>query len=233
MSESNCLMVCPNPLEGVPGQVADIIGDAFCVAVDGGLAHFKKLKLKPQLWVGDADSVRPADLKKGKFTRVKLSRNKSYTDLEYALHLAGQAFLEGHWEGNVILVGAQGGRFDHDIGNLLAVHRFLQDLAATVGVERCPGVGSYGRHGLWIATVSDVAFHQPKKEIFSVVMFEQGPKLTITGAKYNLKKKPLEHASMGLSNEGLGKTVQVLVHQNPNAERLVPAFIFLPGTKTG
>ncbi|MBI3544513.1 MAG: thiamine diphosphokinase [Deltaproteobacteria bacterium] len=224
-SPENCLIVCSQSLEGVPGHVAAAIEDSFVIAVDGGLSHFKKIKLKPALWVGDGDSASKTDLKKLKCRKVKLPRAKDYSDLEYALHLAGKAFLEGEWEGDIVLLGAQGGRFDHDIGALLSVQHWMEDMARATGVARCPGVVSYGPHGMWLAVMNEVAFHQPKGAPFSVLALGRGPRLTISGARYKLKAGALDHASMGLSNEGLGKTVLVRAHQTANP---VPVFVLFP-----
>jgi thiamine pyrophosphokinase len=225
----NCLLLCSKPLDGVPGHVAEVIEDAFTIAVDGGLTHARKLGVKPALWVGDADSVKRDELKKANCRRVKLPRAKDYTDLEYALHLAGKAFLEGNWEGNVVLLAAQGGRLDHEIGNMLVVQRWLQDLSAAVGPDQCPGLVSYGASGMWIAGLSQVAFHGRKGELFSVITFGSQLRFTITGARFTIKNRPFEHASMGISNLGIGKTVVVSAHQ-PVAEggQSTPFFVMFP-----
>lgn len=243
VSARNCLIVCPRPLERAPGELAEVIGEAFVIAVDGGLTNVLGLGLVPSLWVGDGDSVKAGALGKARCPKLKLPRSKDYTDLEYALHVAGSAFLDGLWEGNVVLLGAQGGRFDHDIGTMLSVQSWLQELAVAVGPDRCPGLVSYGAHGMWIATVSQAAFERKKGAIFSVVTFGGEPRLSITGAKYNVRKKSLDHASMGLSNEGTGKMVVVHVHppvrQSPGsgrrrataagvAEKPAPVFVMVP-----
>ncbi|MBI3557413.1 MAG: thiamine diphosphokinase [Deltaproteobacteria bacterium] len=224
----NCLIVCSHSLAGVPGHVAEIVQDAFSIAVDGGLKHFRKLKLKPMLWVGDGDSISRGEVGKLKCKKIRLPKAKDYSDFEYALHLAGKAFLDGEWEGNVVLVGAQGGRFDHELGNLLVVQTWMQDLARAAGPDNCPGLVSYGPRGMWIATMSQLEFQQPRGQLFSVMCLEQSPKITITGAKYQLKRGVLDHASRGLSNEGVGKTVQIRVEQLPRTDRVTPVFVIFP-----
>lgn len=220
----NCLVVCSQTLDGVPGHLADVIQDAFVIAVDGGLNHLQKMKIKPSLWVGDGDSTKAQAIKSLKCSRLKLPVSKDYSDLEYALHAAGKAFLNGDWDGTLILIGAQGGRFDHEIGNWLVAQRWLEDLSQAVGVENCPGLVSYGVHGMWLATMNEVMFHQPKKKLFTVFSPGRTTRVSITGAKYKLKNKILAHASTGVSNEGLGKAVQVKI----SSETTAPVFVVFP-----
>ena len=224
----NCLIVCSHSLAGVPGHVADIVQDAYSIAVDGGIKHFRKLKLKPMLWVGDGDSASRAEVGRLKCKKIRLPKAKDYSDFEYALHLAGKGFLDGEWEGNVVLVGAQGGRLDHELGNMLVVQSWMQDLARAAGPDNIPGLVSYGPRGMWIATMSELEFHQPRGQIFSVMAFEQSPKITISGAKYKLTRSVLDHASRGLSNEGIGKAVQIRVEQLPKTDRYTPVFVIFP-----
>lgn len=220
----NCVIVCSQALEGIPGEVAGLLPDAFGVAVDGGLSHFKMLGITPELWVGDCDSLSEAELKQFKGTKAKLPKSKDYTDLEFALHLAGQAYLEGHWEGSVILLGAQGGRFDHELGNIIAAQSWLIDMAQAVGREGCPGVTSFGPLGSWFGTVNEAEVYVEKGQMFSVMGLGTPPKLSISGAKYTIKDKAFSHSTTGLSNEGIGKPMRVYVADDSPS----PAFVFFP-----
>ena len=214
----NCIVFCSQALNDVPESIAHALGDAFLVAVDGGLMHLEAIGLVPSVWVGDGDSLvkkkaggKKPKIKPASYLRVKLKENKNYSDLEMALHVAGKAFLDGTWDGNIAILGAQGGRFDHDVVNLLVVEQFLVDLAATVGATNCPNVFSYGNHGTWCASIGFVDFKAASRQLFSVFSFDQQVKISISGAKYNLRSKVLDHASRGLSNLGTGKTVRVSV----------------------
>lgn len=81
------------------------------IAADGGADRLAALGLTPALIVGDGDSLR------GEFAaipRLSLERRKNFTDGAAALSYA----LE-HYEGRVWLLGAMGGRPDHQLANLL------------------------------------------------------------------------------------------------------------------
>jgi thiamine pyrophosphokinase len=222
----HCFIVCSRSLEGVPLEVLELTRDAFRIAVDGGEGRVAALGLEPHLWLGDGDSVEGAAAKK-RFAKsaLKLPRDKNYTDLEFALYAAGQAFVDHAWHGEVFLLGAQGGRLDHELGNFLAVQSWLRDMANTIGVKHCPNVFSYGSKGLWAATSNEIAFEQPKGMLFSILGLAGAPRLTITGAKYNLRAKKFDHATVGISNEGMGREVKVKVLDGKKPD---PVFVLFP-----
>jgi thiamine pyrophosphokinase len=88
----------------------------FLVSADGGIKHFNKLKLKPELVVGDLDSVSQDELALLKNSEIEIQlfpKDKDETDLELALiEVAMRGF-------SVILVmGGLGGRTDHMLANL-------------------------------------------------------------------------------------------------------------------
>ncbi len=82
----------------------------FIACADSGLETALAWKLKPNLVVGDMDSLSDSRLLEGIPGEriVKLERDKDDTDTEYALKLLWQ---EG--QRNVCLVGGGGGRLDH------------------------------------------------------------------------------------------------------------------------
>jgi thiamine pyrophosphokinase len=98
--------------------------DAFVVAADSGLAEANRLGVRVDLLVGDMDSVAPADLEAYEGAGGEVQRHaedKDATDLDLALTaavVAGAAHLT--------VVGGDGGRFDHLLGNalLLAAPRY-------------------------------------------------------------------------------------------------------------
>jgi thiamine pyrophosphokinase len=209
----NCFVFCSQPIKGIDSTLLLQAQGGFVIAVDGGLAHLKKMKLLPTLWVGDGDSLKDKRALKSRhpFPAVELPQAKDYSDLEYGLHLAGRSYLEQLWSGDLYIFGAQGGRLDHELGNILVAQRWLQELAASVGPQHCPNIISYGVKGAWAATTRSIEFHQIKGELFSVFSTDPSCVFSIAGAKYEVRKKQFEHASTGLSNEGMGKQVRVEV----------------------
>ena len=74
-----------------PGLEVSLLPGDFLVAVDGGLRHLKRLGLKPDLLIGDLDSVDADELAEIEEVGVEVLRfppAKDQTDLELALDYA-------------------------------------------------------------------------------------------------------------------------------------------------
>jgi thiamine pyrophosphokinase len=101
---------------GGPSRVAvDVPDDAFVVAADIGLAEANRLGVQVHLLVGDLDSVSANDL--GAFVEAggevrRHPEDKDATDLDLAITEAIGAGAE-----RVLVVGGDGGRLDHLLGN--------------------------------------------------------------------------------------------------------------------
>ena len=102
----------------------EVPADAFVVAADSGLAEANRLGVHVDLLVGDMDSVAPGDLEAYERAGGEVQRHaedKDATDLDLAITaavVAGAAHLT--------VVGGDGGRLDHLLGNalLLATPRY-------------------------------------------------------------------------------------------------------------
>ena len=96
------------------------------IAVDGGLDVCRRAKLDPLFTVGDWDSFQGSRSSLPD-NRWDLPKDKNRSDLSFALKLLDeQGFSE------IIAVGFQGGRFDHELG----VHLdFLEAAREGIGVE--------------------------------------------------------------------------------------------------
>jgi thiamine pyrophosphokinase len=88
----------------------------FLIAADGGLRHIRELQLKPDLVIGDLDSVTEEDQKwilENQIETRKFPKKKDQTDLELALLAAID--LGGD---PITVVGALGGRIDQTLTNI-------------------------------------------------------------------------------------------------------------------
>jgi len=108
----------------VNGEVSDYAmlarwvqpGD-YLVGADGGTRHILALGLKPDVVVGDLDSLPPATVEALAAQGVAIERHpvaKDQTDLELALD---RALHDG--AGEILLLGALGGRLDQTLANVL------------------------------------------------------------------------------------------------------------------
>jgi thiamine pyrophosphokinase len=87
--------------------------DDYILCADGGTRHVLALGLKPNLIIGDLDSVTDAELQKAHSRIVQYPRDKNETDLELALNNA----LEQK-PTSILIIAALGNRLDQTLGNI-------------------------------------------------------------------------------------------------------------------
>jgi len=116
--------------EGQCPERLKIYPDDYLIAVDGGLKHLEKLKLSPDLLIGDLDSVDPRylpNLEKSSVEVLRFNPNKDDTDLALALR---EAIKRGYR--HVVIAFGLGGRVDHLLGSL-----GLFEVAKAESVDLC------------------------------------------------------------------------------------------------
>jgi thiamine pyrophosphokinase len=124
----NCVIVCS-------GTITDYLllrkyfGKAdLVVCADGGALHLKQFGIRPDVIVGDLDSITPECLeeyRKEKVEIVKYPVQKDMTDAEIAVELA----LE-KGSTHITFLGAMGTRLDHSLSNIFHLKK-LYDLGVT------------------------------------------------------------------------------------------------------
>jgi thiamine pyrophosphokinase len=168
-------------------------GVDLVIAADGGARHAAGLGVRVQRWVGDGDSVDPAELERLVSAGVHVERapvDKDETDAELAILAAIASAAE-----RVTIVGALGGdRVDHELGNVwLLAH---------------PGL--VGRDAVLIGARSRIRLLQPGRselvgragDLISLLPFGgDATGITTEGLRYPLRGEPLVVGpSRGLSN---------------------------------
>lgn len=108
-------------LEGIrPSRAFD-----FVVAVDGGMKHVNELGLKPDMLLGDFDSIADLNFYTDLWPEAVLKQfptEKSMTDSELAFET-----LFKHSFDRVYVIGAFGGRIDHLVGNLALLKAYAKE----------------------------------------------------------------------------------------------------------
>jgi thiamine pyrophosphokinase len=113
-------------MEVAPSILAAIHTSDLIIAADGGTQHCKSLKIKPNVIIGDFDSVSSLDInsyQQAGVETIQYTTNKDETDLELAL-----LYALNHQTTHVYIFGALGKRWDMTIANILlgVQHRFSQ-----------------------------------------------------------------------------------------------------------
>lgn len=92
------------------------IGKCFIICCDGGARNLHHLAIKPDVIIGDMDSIDHSLLKSFSAKEVRIIRypeHKDFTDTELALDYAMDLKPE-----KILIWGALGGRIDHTLANV-------------------------------------------------------------------------------------------------------------------
>ena len=95
----------------------EIQNDDFIIAADGGARHCLERQIRPDIVIGDMDSLSPSDIARLETDGAEIitfPARKDFTDLELALRKAQELDAS-----EVLLLGALGARWDQTIANLL------------------------------------------------------------------------------------------------------------------
>jgi thiamine pyrophosphokinase len=181
------------------GFLADTSAD-FIIAADGGYDNLLRLKITPNIIIGDFDSTETADFPVG-CEVVRFPPEKDKSDLELAVD-AGIARGFNEFD----IYGALGGRLDHSLASIAVLvalsHRGTR--SRLVGEREIIAAVTDGR-----ITVSDSGGYV---SIFPAAAVARG--VSLTGLKYPLTNATLTNrSSLGLSNEFAGGCAEIEVRE--------------------
>ena len=168
----------------------------FVIAVDGGYAHLQEIDRKPDMALGDFDSLGyvPKDVRVARFSSKK---NKS--DMELALERARNMRHD-----ELFVYGGLGGRLDHALANLQLFAKFSEKGAYVSAIGLAESVT--------FVTGPD-AFEIPAREggVISVLsMSDEATGVFERGLAYEIDDVALSNrTSLGLSNEFVGEPVMI------------------------
>ncbi|ARP50284.1 MULTISPECIES: thiamine diphosphokinase [Caproicibacterium] len=117
---NQCIVIGSAPVKNLSIFREYHVEDSFVICADGGLDTALAAKIKPNLLIGDFDSIKaqpPAGVE-----TVRLMREKDDTD---TLSAVKEGLHRGYKD--FILFGALGGRFDHSYANA-AVLQYISNL---------------------------------------------------------------------------------------------------------
>jgi thiamine pyrophosphokinase len=166
-------------------------GSCLIICCDGGARHFRNLNIKPDVIIGDMDSIDSVQLANYSAQEIKIIKypaNKDFTDTELALDYALNLKPE-----KIFIWCALGGRIDHTLANIFLLLKGQEKGIATFLIDEYCEVFVLNK---------EVSF---TKEVGKTVSFlALTPKvtgITLTGFLYPLKKGSLKMGeSRGISN---------------------------------
>ena len=168
---------------------------ALLVAVDGGLATCRGMRRRPDLFVGDLDSVRvpPRGIPCTVYPAAK-----DFSDFAGALSAARSLGAEV-----LVIAGLLGGRLDHEWANLLEAG------AAAPGFL---GILAPSSKGLVVVTAAGVRARTVAGSLMSVFALRRDARVSLRGTHWTISKRRLAPGSRGLSNV-TGRDVALDVHE--------------------
>jgi thiamine pyrophosphokinase len=177
-------------VEFLPGLLAEA---DYVIAADGGFAHARRLGIRPDLVIGDLDSLGPEEQEEPANSGIKTivyPAEKDESDLELALDRAIALKPE-----KIMLFGALGARLDQSLVNI-----FLLERAARAGVA---GEIFAGKERIYLVHDRlELAEAEPGDLVSLLPLSAEVAGVQTWGLKYPLHNEKLVRASSrGISNE--------------------------------
>lgn len=169
----------------------------FVIAADGGYLHLEKAGIKPDLLVGDFDSL-PFVPENIDFLRFPAEKDD--TDMGLAIRKGADLGYR-----HFALYAGSGSRSDHFFANLQLLARCAE---AGMSIKMvCP---NFNVHAL---SKGEITLNREKGTVFSVFSAsDRSGGLSIENAKYTLNRASIDNRfPLGVSNEFLGKEVRISV----------------------
>ncbi|AOY77364.1 thiamine diphosphokinase [Clostridium formicaceticum] len=167
------------------------ISNKYIICADGAARYLRRIKVVPNLLVGDFDSIHPEDLgwmqQQGVECR-KFPSRKDQTDTELAVAYAFELKPK-----SITIIGALGSRQDHSLANVMLLWKILQE-----GIE-----GKIIDEKNYITiTNSKLDIEGKVGETISIIPLTNSVKgVTLKGLEYPLKDRDIALGStLGISN---------------------------------
>ena len=167
------------------------IGNCLIICCDGGARHFQNLGIKPDVIIGDMDSIDPAQLADYSARGIKIikySTKKDFTDTELALDYALSLKPE-----KIFIWCALGGRIDHTLANV-----FLLGKGQEKGIETLL-IDEYSK--TFVLDKEKIFTNDTGKTVSLIALSPEVTGITLTGFLYPLQEGILAAGeSRGISN---------------------------------
>jgi len=165
------------------------------VCADGGANHARKLRIKPDVILGDMDSITPSTKTFFKSIPQLLIDDQNSTDLEKAIEFCIQRKAT-----SIDVIGWSGDRIDHTTGSLGCFKKY----GIKVALRFVDSVGELSLIQKWSQ------LKMKKGERLSLIPLERCTGVTTKNLKYGSRNETLElGAREGISNEATASSVTI------------------------
>jgi len=154
------------------------------VCADGATNQVIQSNIKPDLIMGDLDSIEKTILEEYKKNVIGLI-NQNYNDFQKILF-----WLKKKKYKKLDIIGMEGKRIDHLIGNFNIVLKEVANFDLTI----------FSEFGIFYTVQKKRIFKKCKKKYFSLFSFNKNNKITTKGLKFKLDNKSLKSLEKGTLN---------------------------------
>jgi thiamine pyrophosphokinase len=193
------LVICNGEVLSMEGIEPLLQEKPFIVCADGGANKARKLGIRPDVIIGDLDSISPST--RSYYSRVTTIRVESQesTDLEKALdYLLKRRHL------NVIVVGAMGGRPDHSYANFSILKKYHRRMRVLFSDSLCDVRVLEKKN----------TFDLPVGSVVSLMPLGRCDGITTKGLEFSLSNESLElGVREGTSNRVVASPVKISVRK--------------------
>jgi thiamine pyrophosphokinase len=198
---SKCLIISAAPIKEYELLSIYMHNIDYIICADGGYKHAKMLNLKPNVIIGDLDSI--GDIPE-EIEVLRFNAEKDDTDTLLAVKYG----IEKGYK-DFIIIGGLGGRLDHTFANFSTLLYIVKN--------GCQGFFADTDSEVHIIEKGEISFKKRKDYYISVFPFgTQAAYVTEIGFKYSLNKFSIKAENpIGVSNEFKEDIATIIVEQGP------------------
>lgn len=196
------LIIVNGAMDDYSAYLLAVAASDYIISVDGGTNHAYRMGLRPDLIVGDLDSIAPEVKEHYRQQGCRFQTfpaEKDESDLQLALDTAAELKPS-----LVTIIGALGRRFDHAFGNVALLAKLCEKGIKAQIVDATHTIRVFDRELAVSGKAGDYL------SLFALTPRAEG--VTTEALKYPLHAETLYAGdTRGLSNELLGRTAKVTV----------------------
>ncbi len=165
----------------------------FIVCCDGALDKLLSIGIKPNVVIGDCDSI--SDEQRQQFKEIIIEdKDEECNDLQKALK-----YCRKHHHEHIAVLGASGLRDDHQLANLSILNMYAEQMDLIM-------VSNYG---LFSFISENTTFSSVPKQEVSVFSFDGKAEFSFTGLQYPVQKRRFSQLWEGSLNKATGNSFTV------------------------
>ncbi len=172
--------------------------NSFLICCDGAINNLLKTNIKPNLIIGDLDSIN--ENLKTKFANILIKiADQNTNDLTKAINWCVENSIT-----DVTIIGATGKREDHTIANISLLAKYIELLNVKIITD----------YGVFTPITKTTLFTSKKGQQVSIFSLDCDKEISSKNLKYPLQNLKLETWWMGTLNESVNNNFTIICNNN-------------------